>query len=68
MAMYSFVPHFREATFCGVLSCVFDKLGCVADEKRLRNTAVDLYLQSVLITAGLQAILTDSFYDFPQSV
>jgi hypothetical protein len=29
MAMYSFVPPIREATFCGVLSCVFDKLGRV---------------------------------------
>jgi hypothetical protein len=29
---------FREATFCGVPPCVFDKLGCAAGEKRLRNT------------------------------
>jgi hypothetical protein len=41
MAMYSFVPPFREAKFCGVPSCVFDKLGCTVGEKRLRNTAVD---------------------------
>jgi hypothetical protein len=40
MGMYSFVPPFREATFCGVLSCVFDKSGCAAGEKRLWNTAL----------------------------
>jgi hypothetical protein len=40
MAMYSFVSPFREATFCGVPSCVFDKLGCAAGEKRLRNTGI----------------------------
>jgi hypothetical protein len=33
MAMYSFVHPFREAKFCGVPSCVFDKLGCAAGEK-----------------------------------
>jgi hypothetical protein len=38
MAMYSFEPPFREATFCGAPSCVF---GCAAGEKRLRNTALD---------------------------
>jgi hypothetical protein len=40
MAMCSFVPRFREANFCGVPSCVFGKLGCSADEKKLRNTAL----------------------------
>jgi hypothetical protein len=39
MAMYSFVPPFREAKFFGVPSCVFDKLGCAAGEKSLQNTA-----------------------------
>jgi hypothetical protein len=38
MVTYSFVPPFREAKFCGVPSCVFDKLGCAAGEKSLRNT------------------------------
>jgi hypothetical protein len=33
MVMYSSVPAFREAKFCGVPSCVFDKLGCAAGEK-----------------------------------
>jgi hypothetical protein len=33
VVMYSFVPSFREAKFCGVPSCVFDKLGCAAGEK-----------------------------------
>jgi hypothetical protein len=41
MAMYSFVPPFREAKFCDVPSCVFGKLGCSADEESLRNTALD---------------------------
>jgi hypothetical protein len=40
MAMYSLVPPFREATYCGALSCVFDKSGCAAGEKRLQNTAL----------------------------
>jgi hypothetical protein len=40
MTMYSFVPPFREAKFCGVSSCVFDKLGCAASEKRLWNTGL----------------------------
>jgi hypothetical protein len=35
MVMHSFVPPFREAKFCGVPSCVFDKLGCVAGEKKI---------------------------------
>jgi hypothetical protein len=43
MAMYSFVPHFREAKFCDVPSIVFDKLWCAADEESLRNTALDHY-------------------------
>jgi hypothetical protein len=38
MAMYSFVPPFRETKFCGAPSCVFDKLGCAAGGKRLWNT------------------------------
>jgi hypothetical protein len=41
MAMYSYAPPFREAKFCGVPSRVFDKLGCAASEKRLRNTVLD---------------------------
>jgi hypothetical protein len=43
MVMYNFVLPFREATFCGVPSCVFDKLGCAASEKMLRNTALDCH-------------------------
>jgi hypothetical protein len=35
MATYSFVPPFREAKFCGVLSCVSDKLGCAMSEKQI---------------------------------
>jgi hypothetical protein len=41
MAMYSFVPPFHEAKFCGGQSSVFDKLGCAAAEKRLQNTDLD---------------------------
>jgi hypothetical protein len=37
MAMYTFVLLFREAKFCGMPSCVFDKW-CAAGEKWLRNT------------------------------
>jgi hypothetical protein len=40
MVMYNFVTPFREAKFCGVASCVYDKLGCAADEKWLRNTVL----------------------------
>jgi hypothetical protein len=40
MAMYNFVTPFREAKFCGVLSCVFETLGCAAGEKSLRNTGL----------------------------
>jgi hypothetical protein len=35
MAMCCFVPSFRDAKFCGVLSRVFDKLGCAASEKKV---------------------------------
>jgi hypothetical protein len=41
MAMYSFIPPFREAKFCGVMSCVSDKLGCAAAVKELRNTDLE---------------------------
>jgi hypothetical protein len=34
MAMYSFVPPFGEAKFCGVSSRIFDKLGCAAAKKK----------------------------------
>jgi hypothetical protein len=38
MVIYSFVPPFREATFFGVPSCVFDNLRCAAGEEILWNT------------------------------
>jgi hypothetical protein len=41
MAMNSFVLPFREAKFCGVESCVFDKSGCAAGRKSLRNTVLN---------------------------
>jgi hypothetical protein len=37
MAMYSFEHPFLEAKFCGVPSCVFEKLESAAGEKRLWN-------------------------------
>jgi hypothetical protein len=40
MAMYSFVPPFRDMQFRGVPSCVFHKLGCAAGEEILLNTAI----------------------------
>jgi hypothetical protein len=52
MAMYSLVPPCREATFCGVPSCVFDKSWCAASEKKLQNTALG--------RAGLQWDTADS--------
>jgi hypothetical protein len=36
--MYSFIPPFYEAKFCGVPSRVFDKLGCAAGEESLWNS------------------------------
>jgi hypothetical protein len=41
MAMYSFISPFCEVKFCGESSCVSDKLGCAAGEKRLWNTALE---------------------------
>lgn len=37
---YIFLPPVREAKFYGVPLCVFDKLGCAASEKCLRNTGL----------------------------
>jgi hypothetical protein len=46
MNVYSFVPPFREAKFCGVPSCVFDKLECAAGEESLRDTDVECHLHT----------------------
>jgi hypothetical protein len=35
---------FHKAKFCGVPSCVFDKLGCAVGEGKLRNTALETLL------------------------
>jgi hypothetical protein len=57
MAMYSFVPPFRDATFCGVPSCVSDKFGCAAGEKSLRNTGLkDGREYRVRDTVGLENV------------
>jgi hypothetical protein len=53
MAMYRFVHPFREAKLCGVPSCVFDKLGCAAGEKRLRNTGLEQLEKSLLFNFQL---------------
>jgi hypothetical protein len=55
MAMYSFVPHSREAEFCGVPSCVFDKLGCVC-EKSLRNTALDVTVCNMRVVVCISLV------------
>jgi hypothetical protein len=36
--MYCFVPPFRNAKFCGVLSRAIAKVGCAVGKERLRNT------------------------------
>lgn len=41
MAICSFVTPFREAKFCSIPSCVFDKLGCAVGEKRLRSSRIE---------------------------
>jgi hypothetical protein len=53
MAVYSFVPPFREATFCGAPSCVFDKSGCVADGKRLRNIAPEFHTSGIFVILNI---------------
>jgi hypothetical protein len=53
MAMYSFVPPFRKAKFCGVPSCVFEKLGCAAGEESFRNTVLDQRLVMDLVLRRL---------------
>jgi hypothetical protein len=40
MIMPSFISPFHEVKFCGLPSCVFDKLGCAIGEKILWNTAL----------------------------
>jgi hypothetical protein len=49
MVMYGFVPPYREATFCGVPSCVFDKLGCAADKKWLQNCVRQLHASCLVL-------------------
>jgi hypothetical protein len=48
MAMYIFAARLCEAKFCGVPSCVFEKLGCAAGEEILRNTGTHLQVHNVL--------------------
>jgi hypothetical protein len=38
MTFYNFTPPFREAIFCEVSSCIFDKLRHAAGEEGLRNS------------------------------
>jgi hypothetical protein len=63
MTMYSFVPPFREATFCGVPLCVFDKLGCAAGGRRWRNTNL-VYLD---MFTGTEETVAQKL-ELPQSV
>jgi hypothetical protein len=68
VAMYSFVPPFREAKFCVVPSCVFDKVGCVAGDKRLRNTGVEVCTGSGLARgSGLGMVAQIIFGSVPGS-
>jgi hypothetical protein len=55
MVMYSFVPPFCEAKFCGVPSCFFDKLGCAVGEKSLRNTALSCTVHGVCINMNRES-------------
>jgi hypothetical protein len=38
--MYSLVPPFLEAKFCGVPSSVFDNTGCAAGEKLSEHCSI----------------------------
>jgi hypothetical protein len=42
MAVYSFVRPLEEAKFCGVPSCVFDRLDCAVDEKISRSNGLEI--------------------------
>jgi hypothetical protein len=44
--MYSFVPPFCKANFCGVLSRVFDKLRCATGGKSMQNTDLEANLDT----------------------
>jgi hypothetical protein len=44
IAMYNSVPPFHEATFCSVLSCVFNKLGSdLGETKFMEHCATVIY-------------------------
>jgi hypothetical protein len=49
-------PSFCETTFCGVLSCAFDKLGCAVGEEWLWNFVLQSqgreFYNSVLLSVG----------------
>lgn len=47
VAVCSFVPPFLDANFCGVLPCVFDKLGSIVGEKRIADHLHKVYFVSV---------------------
>jgi hypothetical protein len=49
MAMYSFVPPYRKAKFCGV----FDKLGCAAGEKGCGTLSYTQASCTHIITCGM---------------
>jgi hypothetical protein len=65
MAMHSFILPFREAKFCGVPSCVFDKLVCAAGEISLQNTALETHPPATYLsrTVYLQTRLTPDVRD-----
>jgi hypothetical protein len=61
MAMYGFVPLFREWKFCGVPSCVFDKLRCAAGEKK---KVTEHFSSRIMRTYGLTDGRTDRLVQF----
>lgn len=78
--MYSFEPPFREATFCGVLSRIFDKSGCATGEEEIKG-CLTLFQSLVLmdhfpisrtaIPPAFYSALTDKFkfnYHFPAGI
>jgi hypothetical protein len=66
MDMYSFVSPCHEAKFCGVQSCVFDKLGCTASEKGCRTFAkangLSEWSINVLSLKGLSSVIFECHF------
>jgi hypothetical protein len=61
MAMYeyNFVFPFREAKFCVVPSCVFNKLRCAAGEKCLQNTSLKVITDGLVNIIGIVNMISN---------